>query len=105
MIRAIINPTIIASRTAIITKNCVWLGEVDAGFFTESTAAMFVGLRVGIELGTEGLGFELCASTLGIVKDEGINVAVKKTAAKNKIFLFTLCAPIISLTLHINSET
>jgi hypothetical protein len=69
MIRAMINPTITASRTAIITKNCVWL-EVDAVFFTESTAPMFVGLRVGIELGAEELGFELCACMLEIVKDE-----------------------------------
>ena len=69
MISAMINATISASRTAIITKNCVWVGEVDAAFF------------------------------------EGTDVAVKKTAAINKILVFTLGAPIISRTLHVNSET
>jgi hypothetical protein len=39
-----INPTITASKTAIITNNCVWLGEVDAVSFTESAATMFVEL-------------------------------------------------------------
>jgi hypothetical protein len=38
MIIAMINPTITASKTMIITKSCVWLGEVDVVFFTESAA-------------------------------------------------------------------
>jgi len=59
IISAMINATISASRTAIITKNCVWVGKVDAAFFVESAAPMFVGLRMGIELGHEGLGIEL----------------------------------------------
>jgi hypothetical protein len=104
-----INPTITASKTAIITKSCVWLGEADVMFFTESAGPMFVGLRVGIELCEpvvtgegviEGLGFELCACTFRTVKDGETNIAAKKTAAKNKILLFTLCTSIISLILH-----
>ena len=81
MISAMINPTITASRTMIITKSCVGLREVDVVFFTESAAPML-------------------ACTFRTVKDEEIDVAAKKTAAKNKVLIFTLCEPITFLTLH-----
>jgi hypothetical protein len=54
----------------------------------------------GVKFGTEGLGIELCACTFRTAKDEETNIAAKKNAAKNKIPLFTLCKPIISLTRH-----